>query len=123
MPISRLAECIAETEADIAELGLIAPIVGHVGDGNFHTLVLMDTNDPKEIELAEEFVARLNARALRMDGTCTGEHGIGQGKIGFIEHEIGRQGVDVMRAIKAALDPRQYPQSGQDLADGLRRAG
>ena len=68
-------------------------------------MVLMDTNDPKEIELAEEFCARLNARALRMDGTCTGEHGIGQGKIGFIEEEIGRAGVDVMRAIKAALDP------------------
>jgi D-lactate dehydrogenase (cytochrome) len=105
VPISRLAECIAETEADIAELGLIAPIVGHVGDGNFHTLVLMDTSDPKEIELAEEFCARLNARAQRMDGTCTGEHGIGQGKIGFIEGEIGRTGVDVMRTIKAALDP------------------
>ena len=105
VPISRLAECIAETEADIAELGLIAPIVGHVGDGNFHTLVLMDTNDPKEIELAEEFCARLNARALRMDGTCTGEHGIGQGKVGFIEEEIGVAGVHVMRAIKAALDP------------------
>ena len=105
VPISRLAECIAETEADIAELGLIAPIVGHVGDGNFHTLVLMDTNDPKEIELAEEFCARLNARALRMDGTCTGEHGIGQGKVGFIEARDRAPGVDVMRAIKAALDP------------------
>jgi D-lactate dehydrogenase (cytochrome) len=105
VPISRLAECIAETEADIAELGLIAPIVGHVGDGNFHTLVLMDTNDPREIELAEEFCARLNARAQRMDGTCTGEHGIGQGKIGFIEGEIGPSGVDMMRTIKAALDP------------------
>ncbi len=105
VPISRLAECIAETEADIVEFGLIAPIVGHVGDGNFHTLVLMDTSDPKEIELAEEFCARLNARAQRMDGTCTGEHGIGQGKIGFIEGEIGVAGVNVMRSIKAALDP------------------
>jgi D-lactate dehydrogenase (cytochrome) len=105
VPISRLAECIAETEADIAGMGLIAPIVGHVGDGNFHTLVLMDPDDPKDIELAEKFVARLNARAQRMDGTCTGEHGIGQGKIGFIEGEIGVAGVNVMRAIKAALDP------------------
>ncbi|MBL8575884.1 MAG: FAD-binding protein [Mesorhizobium sp.] len=105
VPISRLAECIAETEGDIAELGLIAPIVGHAGDGNFHTMILMDTNDPKEIELAEEFCARLNARAQRMDGTCTGEHGIGQGKIGFIEGELGSEGVDVMRSIKAALDP------------------
>jgi D-lactate dehydrogenase (cytochrome) len=105
VPISRLAECIAETEADIADMGLIAPIVGHVGDGNFHTLVLMQDGDPRDIELAEEFVAKLNARALRMEGTCTGEHGIGQGKIGFIEGEIGVAGVDVMRAIKAALDP------------------
>ena len=113
VPISRLAECIAETEADIAELGLIAPIVGHVGDGNFHTLVLMDTDDPKEIELAEEFCARLNERAQRMDGTCTGEHGIGQGKIGFIEGEIGREGVDVMRAIKAALDPNNILNPGK----------
>jgi len=105
VPISRLAECIAETEADIADMGLIAPIVGHVGDGNFHTLVLMQDGDSRDIELAEEFVAKLNARALRMEGTCTGEHGIGQGKIGFIEGEIGVAGVDVMRAIKAALDP------------------
>ena len=81
VPISRLAECIAETEADIAEMGLIAPIVGHVGDGNFHVLVLMDVNDPGEIALAEKFVARLNMRAIAMDGTCTGEHGIGQGKM------------------------------------------
>ena len=83
VPISRLAECIAETEADIAEHGLIAPIVGHVGDGNFHVLVLMDVDDPREIEATEAFVARLNMRAIAMDGTCTGEHGIGQGKIGL----------------------------------------
>ncbi len=113
VPISRLAECIAETEADIAELGLVAPIVGHVGDGNFHTLVLMDRNDPRDIELAEEFCARLNARAQRMDGTCTGEHGIGQGKIGFIEGEIGVAGVDVMRSIKAALDPQNVLNPGK----------
>ncbi|TAN11103.1 MAG: FAD-binding protein, partial [Rhizobiaceae bacterium] len=85
VPVSRLAECIAQTEADIAEMGLIAPIVGHVGDGNFHTLVLMDMDNPAEIEKAEEFVSRLNLRAISMDGTCTGEHGIGQGKIRFLE--------------------------------------
>jgi D-lactate dehydrogenase (cytochrome) len=113
VPISRLAECISETEADIAEMGLIAPIVGHVGDGNFHTMILMDVNDAKEIELAEEFCARLNERAQRMDGTCTGEHGIGQGKIGFIEGEIGRAGVDVMRSIKAALDPSNILNPGK----------
>ncbi|TWH01067.1 D-lactate dehydrogenase (cytochrome) [Mesorhizobium sp. J18] len=104
VPISRLAECITETEADIAEMGLIAPIVGHVGDGNFHVLVLMDMDDPQEVEKAETFVGRLNMRAISMDGTCTGEHGIGQGKMPFLEYELG-PGVDYMRAIKQALDP------------------
>jgi D-lactate dehydrogenase (cytochrome) len=104
VPISRLAECIAGTEADIAELGLVAPIVGHVGDGNFHTLVLMDMNSAEEIEKAEIFVERLNSRAIAMDGTCTGEHGIGQGKMRFLEQELGGA-VDTMRAIKKAIDP------------------
>src|SRR5690606_3785856 len=87
VPISRLAECIALTEQDIAESGLVAPIVGHVGDGNFHVLVLMDLQDPREIETTEAFVARLNMRAIGMEGTCTGEHGIGQGKVAFLPHE------------------------------------
>ncbi len=112
VPISRLAECIAETEADIAEMGLIAPIVGHVGDGNFHVLVLMDVQDPAEIALSEKFVARLNSRAVRMDGTCTGEHGIGQGKLSFIEQEIGH-GIEVMRAIKRSLDPQNIMNPGK----------
>ncbi|WP_353645483.1 FAD-linked oxidase C-terminal domain-containing protein [Mesorhizobium sp. WSM2239] len=114
VPISRLAECIAETEADIAEMGLIAPIVGHVGDGNFHTLVLMDVDDPKEIALAEKFVSRLTMRAISMEGTCTGEHGIGQGKMGFLEHELGH-GVNIMRTIKAALDPQNILNPGKIL--------
>ena len=114
VPVSRLAECIAETEADIAEMGLVAPIVGHVGDGNFHTMVLMDMDDPAEIEKAEEFVARLNIRAISMDGTCTGEHGIGQGKMRFLERELGA-GVDVMRAIKQALDPQNILNPGKIL--------
>ncbi len=112
VPISRLAECIAETEADIAETGLVAPIIGHVGDGNFHVLVLMDMDDPAEIERAESFVQRLNARAIAMDGTCTGEHGIGQGKMAFLEREHGA-GVGVMRAIKAALDPLNIMNPGK----------
>ena len=112
VPISRLAECIAETEADIAEMGLIAPIVGHVGDGNFHTLVLMDVNDAAEIARCETFVSRLNMRAIAMEGTCTGEHGIGQGKTAFLEHELGH-GVDVMRAIKSALDPHSILNPGK----------
>ncbi|MEP9371786.1 FAD-linked oxidase C-terminal domain-containing protein [Mesorhizobium sp. KR1-2] len=114
VPISRLAECIAETEADIARMGLIAPIVGHVGDGNFHVLVLMDASDPKEVAQAEEFVGRLNMRAIYMDGTCTGEHGIGQGKMGFLAHELG-DAVDVMRSIKAALDPQNILNPGKIL--------
>jgi D-lactate dehydrogenase (cytochrome) len=114
VPISRLAECIAATEADIAEHGLIAPIVGHVGDGNFHVLVLMDVNDPREIEATEAFVDRLNARAIAMDGTCSGEHGIGQGKIAFVREEHGH-GTDIMRTIKQALDPLNIMNPGKIL--------
>lgn len=114
VPISQLAECIAETEADIAEMGLIAPIVGHVGDGNFHVLALMDNNDPAEIALVEKFVERLNLRAIRMEGTCTGEHGIGQGKIGFMDAELGA-GVAVMRTIKQTLDPLNILNPGKIL--------
>lgn len=112
VPISRLAECIAETEADIARMGLVAPIVGHVGDGNFHVLVLMMQDDPAEVAQAEEFVSRLNARALAMEGTCTGEHGIGQGKMGFVRGELG-DAVDVMRSIKQALDPLNIMNPGK----------
>jgi len=117
VPISRLAECVAETEADIAEMGLIAPIVGHAGDGNFHTLCLMDPDDPAEIGRVEAFVARLNERAIRMEGTCTGEHGIGQGKAGFMLREHGH-GVDVMRQIKQALDPLGILNPGKVLPAG-----
>jgi D-lactate dehydrogenase (cytochrome) len=112
VPISRLAECIAETERDIEAMGLVAPIVGHVGDGNFHVLVLMDPEDTREIAQAEAFVARLNERALAMEGTCTGEHGIGQGKAKFLELELGA-GVDMMRAIKKALDPQNILNPGK----------
>jgi len=117
VPISRLAECINETEADIASSGLIAPIVGHVGDGNFHVQVLMDAADAREIEATEAFVARLNMRAIAMDGTCTGEHGVGQGKIAFLPREMGA-GVDIMRAIKQALDPDNIMNPGKILPAG-----
>jgi D-lactate dehydrogenase (cytochrome) len=115
VPISRLADCINETEEDIARSGLIAPIVGHVGDGNFHVLVLMDMEDKAEIEAAEAFVARLNMRAIAMDGTCTGEHGVGQGKMRFLERELG-PGVDFMRAIKQALDPLNIMNPGKIIS-------
>ena len=104
VPISRLADCVAETEADIEAHGLLAPIVGHAGDGNFHVSVVFDDKDPADIAAVEAFVTRLNARALAMDGTCTGEHGIGQGKQAFLPRELG-EAVDVMRQIKRALDP------------------
>ena len=112
VPISRLAECVVETQQDIASAGLIAPIVGHAGDGNFHVLVLFDTDDPAEIKETEDFVGRLNARALAMDGTCTGEHGIGQGKRPYLSLEMG-EGVSVMRQIKQALDPMNIMNPGK----------
>jgi D-lactate dehydrogenase (cytochrome) len=104
VPISRLAECVLETQADIRSTGLIAPIVGHVGDGNFHSTPMIDPNNPQEIKAAKGFLERLAARALAMDGTCTGEHGVGQGKRQYLEAEHGA-GVAVMRSIKATLDP------------------
>ncbi|NKN36251.1 FAD-binding protein [Agrobacterium sp. a22-2] len=104
VPISRLADCVAETQADIRETGLLAPIVGHAGDGNFHVLVLFDAKNPQDVARAEAFVSRLNTRALAMDGTCTGEHGVGQGKMSFLEQELG-PALDVMRQVKRGLDP------------------
>ena len=104
VPISRFADCVAETEDDINNHGLTGPIVGHAGDGNFHVSLVIDDTDPAELAKAEAFVSRLNARALAMDGTCTGEHGIGQGKIPYLERELGGA-VDLMRQVKRALDP------------------
>jgi D-lactate dehydrogenase (cytochrome) len=105
VPVSRLAECILATQADIETLGLPAPIVGHVGDGNFHVAVLVDPSDADEVVRAEAFHERLVRRAIAMEGTCTGEHGVGYGKAGFLTEEHGAQGVAMMRAIKRALDP------------------
>lgn len=105
VPISRLAECISQTQEDIARLGLISPIVGHVGDGNFHATPVVDPENAAERAALEEFLERLAARAIAMEGTCTGEHGIGQGKMRYLEKEFGVGGVAMMRAMKAALDP------------------
>jgi len=104
VPISRLADCITETQADIETHGLLAMFVGHAGDGNFHVLVLFDDKTAEGVAGVENFVSRLNARALAMDGTCTGEHGIGQGKMSFLEEELGGT-VDLMRQVKRSLDP------------------
>jgi len=114
VPISRLAECMAETQKDINDSGFLAPIVGHVGDGNFHVLVLLDENNAAEVEAAEAFVSRLNMRALAMEGTCTGEHGIGQRKQKYLLHEMG-DGVEYMRAVKQALDPDNIMNPGKIL--------
>ncbi|ANG96187.1 lactate dehydrogenase [Brucella pseudogrignonensis] len=114
VPISRLADCIAETEKDLAESALIAPIVGHVGDGNFHLLLLLDTDDASEMERAEDFMDRLVKRALAMEGTCTGEHGIGQGKMKYLPMELG-EATDYMRMIKKAIDPYNIMNPGKIL--------
>jgi D-lactate dehydrogenase (cytochrome) len=105
VPISRLAECIAETKRDVEASGLLAPIVGHVGDGNFHLAILVDPDDPGELERAKALNDRLVRRAIAMDGTCTGEHGVGYGKSAFLELEHGPEALGMMRAVKAALDP------------------
>lgn len=104
VPISRLADCIEETRRDLREARVTAPIVGHVGDGNFHLLLLVDPNDEDEIARAKLVNERLVRRALAMGGTCTGEHGIGMAKIESLAAEHGTA-VDVMAAIKRALDP------------------
>src|SRR4029078_4442050 len=105
VPISRLAECVDETKRDIVRSGLTAPIAGHVGDGNFPAGVAVKMDDPTEVTNAKAFLDRVAERALAMEGTCTGEHGIGQGKKHFIESEHGNACGDAMRAIKRALDP------------------
>lgn len=112
VPISRLAECVSETAKDIEASGMIGPIVGHVGDGNFHVLLLVDTNNPTEIATAEDIIGRLAKRAIEMDGTCTGEHGIGQGKQKYMQQEHGNALV-LMQAIKAALDPNNILNPGK----------
>lgn len=104
VPISRLAECIAESNEDIARASIPIALFGHVGDGNFHLVVLIDPSNPADFEEAEAINQRVVMRALRMGGTCTGEHGIGIGKLDFLDAEHG-EAVAVMRAIKQTLDP------------------
>lgn len=115
VPISRLADCVTAAQDRLAETGLIAPIVGHVGDGNFHVLPLVDVNNPDEVARADAFVGWLNELAVSMDGTCTGEHGIGQGKRKYLRAELG-PAVDAMAAIKAALDPNGILNPGKIIA-------
>lgn len=116
VPISRLADCVAETVADIEASGLVAPIVGHVGDGNFHCLVLTDPDDLAQNRVADGFFERLAHRALAMGGTSTGEHGVGQGKRKYMEAEHG-PALALMRAVKRALDPADILNPGKILPD------
>jgi len=115
VPISRLAECVVESIADVEAAGLVAPVVGHVGDGNFHLTVLVGPDDADEDARVHDLLERLSLRAIEMDGTCTGEHGIGQGKIKYLAREHGA-GVEVMRAIKQAIDPRGIMNPGKIFA-------
>ncbi len=125
VPISNLAQCIRETRADVQAAGIVAPLVGHVGDGNFHLMLLLDPNDPAENALAKGIASRLTARAIALDGTCTGEHGIGLGKMSSLERQHG-DAIHVMRAIKHALDPQNILNPGKIFAraavdDGMHR--
>lgn len=104
VPMSRLAQCITETKADLEGASIPGPILGHVGDGNFHVIFVIDPNRPEEAAEAERLNQRLVQRALDMDGTCTGEHGIGLGKQDWLVAELG-DAVDIMRALKRAIDP------------------
>jgi len=112
VPISRLADCIAETRKDIDESGLLAPIVGHVGDGNFHVDMVLDPDNADEVSRAVELNERLVARALEMEGTCTGEHGVGYGKIDKLAAEHG-DALDVMRGLKQTIDPLNLMNPGK----------
>jgi D-lactate dehydrogenase (cytochrome) len=113
VPISRLAECVVETQRDLAANKLTAPILGHVGDGNFHLTMLVDMADSDEVRRAKAAHERLIARALAMDGTSTGEHGVGQGKMAYLAAEHGEAALAAMRAVKQALDPQGIMNPGK----------
>jgi len=113
VPISRLAECVRETMEDVKDYILPVPLLGHVGDGNFHLIFLVDPNKPEETKLAKEFNKRLVERALRLEGTCTGEHGIGLGKQWSLRAELGDDVIDVMRDIKRLFDPENLMNPGK----------
>jgi D-lactate dehydrogenase (cytochrome) len=114
VPISRLADCILETKVDIEASGLVAPIVGHVGDGNFHLVVLFDPKDAGQRERAESLAKAVSLRAIAMGGTCTGEHGIGWHKLDVLAREHG-EAIDLMRAVKRALDPLNIMNPGKTV--------
>ncbi len=112
VPLSKLTQCILDTRDDVARQGVTAPIVGHVGDGNFHLLLLVDPNNQEDVAVAHEINDRLVKRAINMGGTCTGEHGIGLGKLPYMALEHG-SALPVMRSIKQALDPHNLLNPGK----------
>jgi D-lactate dehydrogenase (cytochrome) len=116
VPISRLAECVTATQEDVRNSGFVAPIVGHVGDGNFHVSLLVDMDNKTEVDAAKHFLERLAERALRMEGTCTGEHGVGQGKMKYLLAEHGAAAMTAMASIKQALDPHNIMNPGKMLS-------
>ena len=118
VPISRLAECVLETKRDIDRSNLIAPIVGHVGDGNFHASVLVMMDDPDEVARTRALLERIAERSLAVDGTCTGEHGIGEGKKHFMVAEHGQSTVNLMAAIKHANRLKSDQTSRRRLSRG-----
>lgn len=115
VPISQLATCVEETKRDIQESGLIAPIVGHVGDGNFHVQPLVNMDDSSEIQTVRSFIGRMVERAIAMDGTCTGEHGIGQEKMKYLRLEHGDKTLSLMRLLKRSVDPDNIMNPGKML--------
>jgi len=114
VPISKLVECISWAEKEVKKLGLTAPMVGHVGDGNFHVQLMIDPKNQNEIDVANGFLERLAHRAISMDGTCTGEHGVGQGKKQYLIEELG-PAVNFMKLIKEELDPKGIMNPGKIL--------
>jgi D-lactate dehydrogenase (cytochrome) len=118
VPISRLAECVLETRRDIDRERLLAPIIGHAGDGNFHVLFLVDPADRDEIARVEAVNERMVHRAIALGGTCTGEHGVGYGKARFLELEHGPEVVELMRRVKTAFDPDGIMNPGKILPAG-----
>ncbi|HVZ24091.1 MAG TPA: FAD-linked oxidase C-terminal domain-containing protein [Vicinamibacterales bacterium] len=116
VPIGELAACILETQADLGETGIEAPLVGHAGDGNFHLTLMLDADDAREVQTAAAFSERLVERSLRLGGTCSGEHGVGIGKRRYLTREHG-EAVEVMRLIKQALDPHDLMNPGKLIPD------
>ena len=112
VPISKLSDCITETIEDMEQNELIGPIVSHAGDGNFHVALLIDKNNKNELDKLDEFLVRISERAIRMDGTCTGEHGVGQGKRKYMLQELGNA-VNVMKSVKEAFDPHKIMNPGK----------